>query len=535
MTQFAPKVGVIAAGHAQTAEAGRLILETGGNAFDAAIASVLAACVVESTLTSLGGGGFLLGKAGEQPAILWDFFCQTPRQRPSLSEVEFYPVTLDFGGAKQTFHIGRGAIALPGMVAGLFTVHRQWGTLPFSRLIEPAVQYAEQGFEVNHFNAFTYRLLAPILQQEAEAAAHYAPNGQLLQTGMQARLPQLATVLTDLARYGEDWFYRGEFAHWALQSLAGGSCLTENDWADYQVIPRTPLSIKYRGRQVLTNPPPSSGGLLIGFALELLEQFSVSRYPLGSVEQIQLLAQVMVVTSQARQEKVDGSLFNPNLLSTLFNPQTMTQYQTQLQQRLRNALGTAGEFPLNKLGSTTHISVLDADGNAVSFTSSNGEGSSHVVPGTGVMLNNMLGEADLNPRGFYHWQPNQRLASMMSPSLILDAEQRKAQIVLGSGGSNRIRSAILQVIGHCLDYDLSLPAAIAQPRLHWERQQLDLEPSLHPLDSKQLQITEETQVTQWQEQNMFFGGVHAVAVTEAGELIGAGDERRAGAVAISRG
>ncbi len=526
MAQFSPKRGVIAAGHAQTAEAGRLILEAGGNAFDAAIAAVLAACVVESSLTSLGGGGFLLGKSGQQPATLFDFFCQTPRQCPPLDRVDFYPVTLNFGGARQTFHIGQGAIAVPGMVAGLYAVHQAFGTLPFHTLIEPAVSYAQQGFQVNEFNAFTYRLLAPILQRFPEAADHYAPGGKRLETGDTAYLPQFADFLQQLARYGPHWFYRGEFAHYALESLADGSILSEQDWSAYQVIRRSPLTVDYRQFQLLTNPPPSSGGILIGFALQLLQEWDLSHYPLGSAEQIQLFSEVMAVTSQARKTDLDGALYEAGICQKFLEGDSLNKHQRLLQDLIQQE---ANSGPCNKLGSTTHISVLDEEENAVSFTSSNGEGSSHVIPGTGIMLNNMLGEADLNPRGFYQWPTNQRLASMMSPSLILHKGQTR--LVLGSGGSNRIRSAILQVICHCLDYQLPLTQAIAQPRLHWEDQQLDLEPQ--PFDPAELHFSDNTQVTLWTDQNMFFGGVHAVGLTPDGSLQGVGDARRAGVMALS--
>ncbi|MEB3161218.1 MAG: gamma-glutamyltransferase [Synechocystis sp.] len=506
--------GVVAAGHAQTAAAGRIILEQGGNAFDAAIAGVLAACVVESTLTSLGGGGFLLAHTAQKQNHLFDFFCQTPQRCLSLEDVDFYPVTLNFGGALQTFHIGKGAIAVPGMVAGIFAVHQQLGRLPFKVLIEPAVQYACQGFTVNQFNAFTYGLLEPILRREPEAEAFYAPNGQMLTPGSTARLPQFAEVLDQLARHGPQWFYQGDLAHLALGSVQDGGALNTADWSTYQVHRRQPLQISYRQYQILTNPPPSSGGILIAFALKLLEAHNLADYPLGSPDQIQLFSRVMALTNQARQQALDGSL-----------------YQAGIEQRFLDGAPWGdffGDRPLNKLGSTTHISVLDGDGNAASFTSSNGEGSGHLIPGTGIMLNNMLGEADLNPQGFYRWPLQQRLSSMMAPSLVLAGGDPK--LVLGSGGSNRIRSAILQVICHCLDYHLPLPAAVAQSRLHWEAEKLDLEPCDQTKMLQQLCFDDGTQMSFWREQNMFFGGVHGVGYGADGQLQGVGDPRRSGAV-----
>lgn len=510
--------GVVAAGHAQTAEAGKCMLEEGGNAFDAAIASVLAACVVESSLTSLGGGGFLLAQTAAKKSCLFDFFCQTPQVNPGEKAVDFYPVALNFGGAWQTFHIGKGAIAVPGMVAGLFAAHRKLGQLPFKVLIEPAVAYARQGFTLNRFNDFTNGLLEPILTQQEEGRKFYAPQGKILRQGEKAYLPQFADVLEQLARHGPDWFYRGELTEWVLESLGEASALTAKDWADYQVEIRLPLRAQYRQRQLLTNPPPSAGGILIAFALQLLEKYDLSQYPLGSAAQIQLFSQVMALSNQARRQYLDGNLHCGDIEAKFLGGD-----------RLASELGQS-KF-INKLGSTTHISVLDGEGNAASLTSSNGEGSGHFIPGTGIMLNNMLGEEDLNPQGFYQWPPGQRLSSMMAPTILLDQEQPR--LVLGSGGSNRIRSAILQVVCHHLDYQLPLAEAVGRERIHWEAHKLDLEPTSVADILAQLRFDDGTQGTLWTEQNMFFGGVHGVATTTAGTMEGVGDPRRSGAVAYS--
>ncbi|MBJ7899616.1 MAG: gamma-glutamyltransferase [Cyanobacteria bacterium RI_101] len=501
--------GIIAAGHPQTASAGRLILEAGGNAFDAAIAAVLAACVVESSLTSLGGAGFLLAHSAGGDNLLFDFFCQTPQRKKPLAELEFYPVDLDFGGARQVFHIGRGSIGVPGVPAGLFAVHQRLGSLPFSLLAEPALVLARDGFQVNDFIAYTYRLLAPMLTQGAENQGVYAPKGRLLTEGETGQNRRLAHSLEYLVKTGADGFYRGELARHLIESLEGRGYLALEDLAQYRVEVRAPLKGRYRGYDLLTNPAPSSGGALMVFALQLLNRLNLSAYPLGGADYAFLMAEIMALTNQARQNHYDGALYDPQGAENLLRPERVDLYHGEL---------------ASKLGSTTHISVLDAWGNCASVTASNGEGSGHTAPGTGIMLNNMLGEADLNPQGFHHWPPNRRLSSMMAPTVIL--KNGRPQLVLGSGGSNRIRTAILQVICHCLDYGLSLPEAIARPRLHWEGGNLDLEPGLTaPAGDFQ-------RVKLWEQTNMFFGGVHGVGLID-GEFVGAGDPRRSGAALIS--
>ena len=335
-------------------------------------------------------------------------------------------------------------------------------------------------------------------------------------------VPQFADLLEHLAVEGPQWFYKGDLAQLALSSLGDGTAMASADWADYAVKIRPPLRTRYRTWDLLTNPPPSAGGILIAFALQLLEQYDLRQYPLGSAAQIELFSQVMALSNQARQEYLDGRLDEPAIADKFFCGDRRWQYQRQLQENLDN---------LNKLGSTTHISVLDGEGNAASLTSSNGEGSGHFIPGTGIMLNNMLGEEDLNPHGFYQWSGGKRLSSMMAPSLLLKQEQ--PQLVLGSGGSNRIRSAILQVICHHLDYQLPLAEAVAHPRIHWEAQKLDLEPSPVADILTQLHFDDGTQISLWTEQNMFFGGVHGVVPSAEGPLKGVGDLRRSGAAAYS--
>ncbi|MGL5193354.1 MAG: gamma-glutamyltransferase, partial [Chroococcales cyanobacterium] len=183
-------------------------------------------------------------------------------------------------------------------------------------------------------------------------------------------------------------------------------------------------------------------------------------------------------------------------------------------------------------GSTTHISIMDREGNAASVTSSNGEGSGYIIPGTGIMVNNMLGEADLNPNGFHQWPENRRLSSMMAPTMVL--KENRPEVVLGSGGSNRIRTAILQVICNVVDFKMDLATAIESPRVHWENGVFHLEPGFETEEAEYLsnQMPKQTQeVRKWAEKNMFFGGVNGVRMRVDGEIEAAGDPRRNGAIA----
>jgi len=517
-----PNRGAVAAGHQLTAAAGAEMLRQGGNAFDAAIAAALTACVTESALTSLGGGGFLLAHTAAGGNLLFDFFCQTPAAKAEA--VDFFPIQANFGDTVQEFHVGMGSMAVPGTVAGLVEIHQQLGRLPLATVVAPAQHWASQGTVIEPFRAYCFRILEPILTATAAAAALYAPGGRLLQAGDRFYLPEFASLLTELVETGADLFYQGRLAQrLAADCAEQGGYLRLQDLQDYRVIRRPPLAVPYGAHLLLTNPPPSSGGALIAFALDLLASVAPQRLEHGSPEHLAALVEVMRLTNLARQDGYDHHLYQPDIAQRFLGDDHSAPYR----QRLHTALGAPG---VNKWGSTTHISAIDAEGNAVSMTTSNGEGSAYLLPGTGVMINNMLGEEDLNPQGFHQWPANQRISSMMAPTIVLT--DGKPRLVLGSGGSNRIRTAILQVVSNVLDFGLDLEAAVHAPRIHWERGALHLEPGYHRPSLEAAGLGQGQDCTWWEQANMFFGGVHAVAVDGDGQFSGVGDRRRNGAWAV---
>jgi gamma-glutamyltranspeptidase / glutathione hydrolase len=510
--------GAIAAGNLQTAEAGIEMLRLGGNAFDAAVAAVLASCVTEATLTSLAGGGFLLAHTQHNENILFDFFTQTPGQKRDVKNIDFCPVSVNFGSVTQEFHVGLGAIAVPGTVKGLFHVHKRLGRLPLRVIIEPAIHYARTGVLLNDFQAYCMKILEPILLRTVESREIFAPNGALLQAGETFAIPDLADTLNYLVEEGVEAFYEGEIAQQLVKDCQeNGGYLTLEDLKNYQVIERKPLETSYRGNTLLTNPPPSSGGSLIAFTLSLLSQSDLSTVGFGTTKHLQVLSHAMQLTNQARTDGYDANLYQPDVAQNFLSAEHIRQYANQL-------------TPItNKWGSTTHLSVMDAEGNAASVTSSNGEGSSHIIPGTGIMTNNMLGEADLHPTGFHRWQNDVRISSMMAPTMVL--KQKQPEIVLGSGGSNRIRTAILQVISNIIDFDMSVDDAVNSSRMHWENDVLSLEPGFHHSDFEKTSFPFTGELVFWEKHNMFFGGVHTVMQHPDGTIDGAGDRRRNGSVA----
>jgi gamma-glutamyltranspeptidase / glutathione hydrolase len=507
--------GAIAAGHPKTAEAGLEMFRLGGNVFDAVVAAVMASFVVEPTLTSVAGGGFLLAHTQQDENILFDFFTQTPRQKRGLESVDFYPVEVNFGSVTQEFHIGLGSIAVPGAIGGLFHVHQRLGKLPMQVVMEPAIHYGRSGVEVTPFQEYCFQLLTPILAANPATRKIFTKDGALLTAGMSLQMPDLANTLDYLAQKGVREFYQGEIGQQLIKDChEQGGYLTQADLDHYQVIERQPLIAQYRGNTLLTNPPPSSGGALIAFALSLLESLDLAQLPFGSVDHVRSLAKVMQLSNLARNG-YDDRLHQPDVATQFLDPAHLKSYAQHL---APNAV--------NKWGSTTHVSAIDSEGNAASVTTTNGEGSSYIIPGTGIMTNNMLGEADLHPNGFHQWQEDVRISSMMAPTIIL--RDRQPEFILGSGGSNRIRTAILQVISNLVDFGMTVEDAVNSSRIHWEAGIFNVEPGLGNLESDRTTFPFDGQVELWAQQNMFFGGVHAVTRSAAGELDGAGDRRRGG-------
>ncbi len=499
--------GVIAAGDKLTAQAGAEILKSGGNAFDAAIASILTAHLTEPALTSLGGGGFLLAyEKGSEP-LLYDFFVDVPPKR--IENPDFYPIYVDFGDTIQEFHIGCGSVAVPGMVAGIYRVHQEKGKLPLKEIIKPAVSLARNGFYFSKMQASFIELLEPIFTATEESRKLYTVNGKIIDEATLFKNPDYADFLELFAEEGVLTFYEGEIADRIEKlSIENNGLLRKKDLQRYTVVERKPISFPFKDFNIFTNPPPSSGGILIAFTLELLDRCKFCKF--GSKEHIKNLIESFNLTSDFRKKYVNENLHREGLENILEDKDLIKEYKQKFEEKL------------NLWGNTTHISVIDKEGNTASVTTTNGEGSGYIIPDTGIMLNNMLGEEDLNPHGFFKWSPYIRLPSMMSPTIVLKNE--KPYLSLGSAGSNRIRSAIIQTILNYLIFNMDINSSVNSPRIHFENGTVYFEPGFDKSVIKE--VEKFYKVVEFKEKSLFFGGVQAVT----GDFQGAGDERRGGYV-----
>lgn len=486
--------GVVAAGHPETARVGADVLDAGGNAVDAAVAAVLTSLVVEPMMTGLAGGGYALVQPPDGDPVLVDFFVAAPglgadpAGRGPLLHVE-----VDWGDAIQVFGAGPAAVGVYGLPAGAAALSRRWGTVPLAELVAPAAGLARGGVTITDMQAGMFRLMTPILATGTETTAAFLAGGAPPAAGTVLADPDLADALELLGAEGPAPFYTGEVARRvSAHVLAGGGLVTPADLAAYGVVERVPLRVPFRDREVLTNPPPNAGGVLLAYALALLDREPAP--PDGPA-----LVRALEAVQDARDAEFYAGLPEPG-----FGPR----------------------FLSSRVGSTTHISVLDDAGWAVSVTTSNGEGSGVLVPGTGLHLNNMLGEKDLAPLGWFSTPPGGRLASAMAPTLV--RRDGRLELVLGSAGSSRIRSALLQVIVNTVDLGLPVQAAVDAPRLHAEDGLVMVEPGV---DTAALAAAGHA-LSRFRVRNSYFGGCQAVA--RVGPVLsGGGDPRRGGTVAQS--
>jgi gamma-glutamyltranspeptidase/glutathione hydrolase len=512
--------GVVAAGHPLTAEAGAKVLREGGNAVDAAVGAMLTSFAAEQLLTGLGAGGYMLVAGGGEEPTLLDFFVEAPADRSSSAvedaeedppPAELRAVDVSFGDAAQVFHIGPASCGVYGTPAGVCEALRRWGSVPLEDLAAPAAELARKGVTLNAGQAYIAKILADLLTSTPECAALWAPQGHVLKQGELLRNHELGDALERLGVEGAEPFYRGDIAAAVCDWLrARGGPLCSQNLAAYEAVAREPVSVRYRDREVLTNPPPSAGGTLLAYALALLDRGPAPPSLSGVVEAM------AAAQSERTPEFVEGL----------------------------SEEGFLERFLAKNLGATTHISVLDAEGRACSVTCSNGEGSGVVVPGTGIHLNNVMGEQDLNPLGFHRHPAGRRMPSMMAPSVVM--RDGEVELVLGSAGSNRIRSALLQTIVGVVDHGLGAREAVDAPRVHFEDGMLYVEPGIDleeltgpssrpglvsdspgPVGDRLSPQYAQQQLVEFHELNLFFGGVQAV-LKQGDAIDGAGDPRRGG-------
>lgn len=459
------KTYAVASGHVLTSKAATDILQQGGNAYDAVLAAMLMSFVAEPLLSSPGGGGFMLAASTVAPPVSFNFFPNTPTVNPadlSPEELDFYPIHGDFGDKTQEFHVGAAAATVPTVVAGIYSIHQALCSLPLPSIARAAIQAAETGVVINRQQAYVADILQPIINANDNTKRFFGG----MRAGTKWKNQALANFMRDLSHESHDWFYQGEIARYIADNPA--TILNRADFEQYQVEQLKPLQQQFNQHLIFTTPSPSTGGQ---FILNLLHQ------------------------------------------STIGSHQSADLCRLSAMQKI-NQKATAAEVSRG----TTHISVADCEGSLAALTLSNGEGNGMALKPYGFMLNNFLGEQDINPNGFFAWQQGEKMKSMMAPTIICSDEARYA---LGTGGSNRIKTTMFQVI-HRLCNGESLKQAINAPRIYRENRHTDVEPGFSPQFMQKLPSNHKL----WQQANLYFGGVNAVKF--GNHCLGYADFRRHG-------
>ena len=508
--------GVVAAGDQQTVDAGVAALRAGGNAVDAAVASAFAAFVCEAPLCSPLGGGALVIAPPDGPPRAFDLFARTPGlggAEPTMAD--FAGIEVDFGATTQIFHVGRASAAVPLALPGLFEVHRRWGKLPLPVVAAPGVQLGRGGYLLSKGVAFVFDLLWPIAELSPEARALYGGGTRPAKGGTRLYNAELADTLEALARDPRHL----DALHRQLRAEFGpehGGLITADDLRDVRPAEYAPIQLEHGDWTVNTMPGPSTGGILVALGTRLLAD--AIRAPFGSTGQALAALDVQRRLHELRGTGLDEKVRDPAFVANLLAAPTGQVHPER-------------EHPL---GSTTHISTVDADGCAVSVTLTNGEGCGYVLSGTGIQVNNLMGEEDIHPRGFHQDPPGHALTTMMAPTI---ARHRNGDLlVLGSGGSNRLRNAIMLTLSHIVDHGRTAREAVDAPRLHLE----STDDGYH-LAFERAGLSPETvaallaawpAAAAFDTPNMFFGGVHT-ATRLSGVFGGAGDRRRGGHCAVA--
>lgn len=489
------------------AEAGR----KGGNAADAAVAAALVSLVTEPGVVDPGAGAYaVVWPAGGPPAGL-DAGIEMPGRGlpPDRFGSGLREARLDYAGGVTTL-VGPGSIGTPGAIAGLSRLAERWGRLPWRELVEPAWRHARDGFPLS-FAALRYMEHArePIFgwQEESRRALH-RPDGTPVGPGEPVVIEGLAASLRRIADAGAPDLYTGELGRRIADAVcAAGGILTREDLAAYEVVERAPVEVEVDGWRVATNPPPAVGGAVLAAMLLLMEDRPRARWTPADVAR---LARVQEAVLGRRRAGLDEA--------------------EDLPAAVRSLLEEAVPGPLRRFvtsPSTCHTSAVDADGLAVSVTLSSGYGSGMIPGGTGLWMNNCLGEIELNRRGAHGWPPGRRLPSNMAPTVARGPDGEL--LAVGSPGSDRITTAILQTLLAHLRLGLPLAEAVAHPRLHVALEEAGAralhEPGL-PVEALAIPRTELPLHA------MMFGGVAAARRHRDGRVEAAADPRRAGKVAI---
>lgn len=533
------KNGMVSSASRLASEAGVEALRNGGNAVDAAIATAFALAVTWPSAGNIGGGGFLVYHGSDGHATAFDF-----REKAPLAATEQMYLGVDGRVVNNSNHFGPLAVGVPGTVAGLWKAHQELGSLPWADLVAPAVALAREGIPITYTLQRSFAGNQRRFQQYPSSAAVFAKaDGSLYEMGDTWVQPDLAATLELIRDNGKDGFYAGENARRLAQFMADiGGLITEEDLAGYEAVEREPIRGNYRGHEIVSMPPPSSGGVVLVEMLNILEGYDLAAMGHNSAEYLHVLTETMRRAYADRAEHLGDPDFNEGMpLERL----TSKEYAEELRNTidLERASNSDPELFAQAYESeeTTHFSVVDRDGNMVSltYTLEFGYGSAIVVEGGGYLLNNEMGDFNAVPgvtdaNGLIGTPPNlirpgKRPLSSMTPTIV--AFDGQPLFAVGSPGGKTIINTVLQLVLNIIDHDYNIAESVEAPRIHhqWLPDVTSAEPNALSADTMRLYEAMGHSLMSRGSQGAAMGVYHD---REAGLFLGASDSRRGDGAAV---
>jgi gamma-glutamyltranspeptidase/glutathione hydrolase len=465
--------GMVVSQNAVAAQVGVDVLQSGGTAVDAAVAVALALAVVYPTAGNIGGGGFMVYRPARGEAVAYDFRETAPAAASATMFLK------DGGYDKALHHDSALSVGVPGTVAGLHLAWKENGKLPWERLVGPAIRLAHDGFTVTDTLARSLKKFLPDFEKFPASAAQFTKQGAPYEIGDLLRQPDLARTLTRIAEQGPAGFYGGETARLIKQQMqASGGLITRADLVAYRAKRRRPMRGTYRGYEVISMPPPSSGGVALIEMLNILEGYDLAAMGFGSAAAVHTIAESMRRAYADRALHLGDPDFNPDLpIERLISKDYAAELRATIDPESASKSDPGSfEWPPVEHPQTTHFSIVDSERNAVSmtYTLEDYYGSKMVVSGAGFLLNNEMGDFNAGPGltnsdGLIGTEPNlaapgKRMLSSMTPTLL--AQDGKLFLVIGSPGGRTIIHTVLLNILNVIDFGMNIREANDAPRFH---------------------------------------------------------------------
>lgn len=512
--------------------AGLSMLQAGGNAVDAAVAIGFALAVVNPEAGNIGGGGFMVARMADDTRVALDY----REKAPLAASADMY---LDAEGrVTDEGVIGHLASGVPGSVAGMEAAWKRFGTLSWSDLLQPAISLARDGFVIRPRHLASVGPRSEDIVRFPTTAAVFLPGGQAPQQGTVFRQPDLARALESIAMDGASAFYTGWIADsTAAEMVRGGGIITHEDLASYEAVWREPVVLGYRGYEIITMPPPSSGGATMGQILNIVESFDLASMGWLSADHVHVAVEAM------RRAYADRNFFlgDPDFveipLQRLLSQEYADSLAGSIDMRLASDSRAFNRVP-EESTQTTHYSIVDRDGNAVAVTTTINSwfGSKVVVRGAGYLLNNEMDDFTSKPGvpnqfGLVQGEanaiaPGKRMLSAMAPTIVVDPEGR-TDLVTGTPGGATIITTIFQAVSNHIDFGLPVRVSVDAPRFHHQHL-----PDLIHYEASGLPEDVVTDLQRrghvLEERNGISGDVQSIQVTDDGVLLGAADRRRGG-------